>query len=65
MKTFVTEIYASDPITKQLMVWAGPHINALNYDGAVAYCQLHGLGYCKVVGELVEGKKVLCHGCSN
>lgn len=53
MKTFVTEIRAMDPISNELRTYCGPEIEAISFKLAEEYCQLNGLGYCKVVGELM------------
>ncbi len=53
MRKFVTEIRAIDPITNELKTYSGPDIEAISFKLADEYCQLNGLGYCKVVGELI------------
>lgn len=53
MKTWCTEIKAIDPIDGQLKSYAGPNVNAPTWSLADDYCQTHGLGYCKVSGQLI------------
>ena len=53
MKLFVTEIQAINPLTGELTTWDGPHIPAISWSDAEAYCQENGLGYCKVIGILL------------
>jgi hypothetical protein len=54
MKMFVTHIKAICPITKELKTCEGPLIKALSFDDADYYCQNNGLGYCFVIGELID-----------
>lgn len=54
MKVFITEIEAVDPIDGQIKKWEGPRIVEKNIKEAKKYCQENGLGYCKVIGELIE-----------
>jgi len=55
MKRWVTEIKAIDPNApdKGVILWFGPYVEANTREEAEKYCQ-ERLGYCKVVGELVE-----------
>jgi hypothetical protein len=53
MRYWTTEIRAIDPEGKQTL-YRGPNIKALTFELAEAYCGEHGLGYCKVTGELIE-----------
>lgn len=53
MKHWVTEIKAQDPFTGELKIYGGPNVPGFTYKDAEAYCQMNGLGYCKVIGELV------------
>ena len=53
MKTWITEIQAYDPMDRCLKSWSGPTITADDFYSAMQYCQENGLGYCKVVGQLV------------
>lgn len=52
MKTWVTEILAYDH-SNELQRWIGPHVPGINMQDAQRYCEENGLGYCKVLGELV------------
>lgn len=54
MKTFLTEIRAIDPLDGELKTFGGPDIISLSPKLAENYLQLNGLGYCKVIGELVS-----------
>lgn len=54
MKKWTTEIMAVDPCTGDLTKWQGPHIQAPTITDAEIYCQENGLGYCKVIGQLVS-----------
>jgi hypothetical protein len=53
MRKFRTEIKAISPIDGELKTFDGPVIQSISYDLAQQYCDNNGLGYCKVVGELV------------
>jgi hypothetical protein len=53
MKKWVTEIRAVDPLTGKLKTYGGPYIEAATQEDAERFCQTHGLGYCRVVGQLV------------
>ena len=52
-KTWLTEINAICPQTGVLRRYAGQDIKAITKKLAEEYCQLYGLGYLKIVGELV------------
>lgn len=54
MKIWVTEILAVDPLDGELKRWCGQDIQAPTFNLAVEYCQLNGLGYLKVLGELIS-----------
>ena len=54
MKTFTTIIRAIDPESLTLKTYSGPNIQALNFQDAQDYCNINGLGYCKVDGELIS-----------
>jgi len=53
LKMFVTEILAQDPIDGKVKHYSGPHILAKDMDEANWMAQNTGLGYCKVIGELL------------
>lgn len=53
MKLWVTEIRAIDPRTGGMKKWCGPNVPGINLIDAERYCQENGLGYCKVIGELI------------
>ncbi len=53
MRYWITEIQALDPITKELKRYAGVTVKAINKELAQQFCNENGLGYCKVVGQLI------------
>lgn len=53
MKKWATEIKAIDPKTGELKKWCGIEVPGINLEDAELYCQNNGLGYCKVIGELI------------
>ncbi|MFZ2432493.1 MAG: hypothetical protein WAW57_15245 [Lutibacter sp.] len=54
MNLYVTKIIAIDPQTKILTEYCGPFIPGISFEDAENYCQTNGLGYCEVVGKLIE-----------
>ena len=54
MKVWLTEIKAINPQTGSLTTWGGPNVVAANQEKAEQFCQENELGYCKVVGVLLE-----------
>lgn len=53
MKLFATEITAICHLTNRLIKWGGPNVPGIDEASAQEYCQQNGLGYCKVIGELI------------
>ena len=53
MKQYVTEIKAISPVDGELKTYCGPEVPGISFSDAQAYCENNGLGYCKVIGELV------------
>lgn len=53
MKLWVTEIRAIDPVDGEMKTWAGPNVPGISWGFAEQYCQDNGLGYCKVIGQLI------------
>ncbi len=53
MKQYLTEIKAIDPVDGEIKTFAGPNVPGITFADAEVYCQNNGLGYCKVIGELV------------
>lgn len=53
MKQYLTEIKAISPIDGELKTYCGPEVPGISFSDAQAYCENNGLGYCKVIGELV------------
>lgn len=54
MKQYVTEIKAVNPKTGKLTNYMGPYVLGISFEDAERYCQLNGLGYCDVTGELIS-----------
>lgn len=50
---YVTELNAIDPRDGQLKNWCGPNVPGISFEDARWYCDNNGLGYLRVVGELV------------
>lgn len=48
---YVTTIEAIDPKDGKLKLWAGPLVEADNYDEARKFCDNNELGYCKIIFE--------------
>ena len=67
-KMWTTEIWAVKPEFTgnpllydsryvQSVKWQGPHVPGTSLEDAQRYCNEHGMGYCRVTGELiVEGE---------
>lgn len=53
MKKWLTEIEALDGRTGEFKKWGGPNVPGLTAQDATEYCHDNGLGYCKVIGELI------------
>lgn len=62
-KLWVTEIWAEKPNDTSWIdkctpcptyKWQGPHVPGATMQEAQEYCNKNGLGYCRVVGVLVE-----------
>lgn len=53
MKMWVTQIQVIDPADGSMKSWGGPNVPGINHGDAVQFCQQNGLGYCKVLGDLV------------
>lgn len=53
MRTFVTEVQAIDPTDGLLKTFEGLRIESINPKMAQKWCNENGLGFLKVVGELV------------
>jgi hypothetical protein len=54
LRIWGTEIRAIDQATGEVATFGGPNIPAPTRALAHEYCQTHGLGYCKVVDEVVS-----------
>jgi hypothetical protein len=53
VKRWCTEIKAIDPSDQVMKTWCGPNVPGETEDQARKYCDDNGLGYCKIIGELV------------
>lgn len=53
MNLYCTEINAICPHTGEMKKWAGPTVRGISFEDAQNYCELNGLGYCRVVGVLM------------
>ena len=53
MKFWGTEIEAINAQTGEIKKYCGPNVPGISQSDAENYCQTNGLGYCKVIGELV------------
>jgi len=53
MKKWVTDIMAIDPKSGELKKWCGPEVPGISLKDAEFFCDNNGLGYCKVIGELI------------
>jgi hypothetical protein len=54
MNLYVTEIKAIKPSTGCLTTYGGPNVPGISAGDAQDYCENNGLGYCKVIGLLVD-----------
>lgn len=64
MRLWVTKIRAVDPISGDLLTWAGPNVPGISWADAADYCQKNGLGYCEVEGELIAEIPTLNDGAT-
>lgn len=66
-KMWTTEIWATKagyysrmpdrPENLRCFKWQGPHVPGTSLEDAQRYCNEHGMGYCRVIGELIaEGE---------
>jgi len=53
MKLWLTQIQAISPIDGERKTYGGPYVKGISMQHAQAYCENNGMGYCKVVGELI------------
>lgn len=51
---WVTEITAVDPLDGSLKRWIGPNVPGDTESEANEYCQMNGLGYCRVIGKIIS-----------
>lgn len=54
MPWYTTKIRALDPEDGEMKTWCGPNIEAISWGMAKQYCDLNGLGYCEIDGQLVS-----------
>lgn len=52
MRKYTTEIRAFDPLTNEMKLWQGDHIEANSFEEAEEFCK-NNKGYLKVTGELI------------
>ncbi len=50
---YVTEIKAICPHSGDLKTYCGPNVPGISIETAQEYCEMNGLGYCRVIGELI------------
>ena len=53
MNIYLTELRAEDPKSGHLKTWCGPNVPGITIADAQAYCERNGMGYLKVIGELL------------
>lgn len=54
MNTYITQIKAICPHTGEMKTYSGPEVPGICFQDAQHYCDTNGLGYCEVIGLLVE-----------
>jgi hypothetical protein len=54
LKLWATTIEAIDPQTGELKIYAGAYVPGKTKHEAQQYCFENGLGFCEVIGVLVE-----------
>lgn len=54
MNTYLTKVRAINPQTGELDLYAGPNIYAADKKEARRILDATGLGYCEIIGRLVE-----------
>ena len=52
-KWYITELRAICAACGELKTFIGPEVPGISFEDADNYCQTNGLGYCRVIGELV------------
>lgn len=60
IKKWITSIRAIDPMDGELKNWVGPIVEGITMKDAWNYCQMNGLGYCTIEGELIA--EIPCDG---
>lgn len=53
-KWYLTELRAICAVDGYLKTFVGPKVPGISFWDAENYCQMNGLGYCKVTGELIS-----------
>lgn len=53
MNIYTTLVKAISPIDGKLKLYQGPNVPGISFDDAQNYCEINGLGYCKVEGLLI------------
>ena len=54
MNLYTTIIKAISPNDGKLKTYGGPNVPGITFKDAENYCELNGLGYCKVDGLLIS-----------
>lgn len=54
IRIWATQILAYCPHSRALFHWQGPHVPGIDKADAERFCQENGLGYCRVVGQVIE-----------
>lgn len=62
MTIWLTEIFAKDPVDGLYKPFCGPNVPGITFEDAERYCQENGLGYCRVLGKLIETVEPLPDG---
>lgn len=53
MNMYTTLIKAISPIDGELKIYQGPNVPGISFNDAQNYCEMNGLGYCKIDGLLI------------
>ncbi len=70
MRFWGTEIRAIDPMDGEMKTWGGPVVPGITYKDAKRYCRDNGLGYCKVIKDMLvasitNGRKISYTECES
>lgn len=53
MNVYLTEVTSECPVTGELKTYRGPNAYGISFADAREYCDRNGMGYCRIVGEIV------------